>query len=90
MTRSVHITLIGLLALVMVFTSCAKDELVEPCSHSAPEQSADEKALTSSHGTSDPDGAEAPGGRSDEDGSGIGDDGDDLSGSDRGRRKPTP
>ncbi len=75
---------LAVIAMLTLFASCGKDALVEPCSHG---QVANGKASSL-----DPSDQGAPAGASsngdvDADGTGISDDGDDLSGSERNRKR---
>jgi hypothetical protein len=76
------------LALALMLTllaSCSKDELVEPCGHTS-------EVGTKANGSTDgADANEANGGPGDSntEGTDISDDGDDLSGSERNKRKKT-
>jgi hypothetical protein len=75
---------LALVAMLTLFASCGKDALVEPCNHSAV---AEGKASSADPGGEDTAADAASSGESDPDGSGISDDGDDLSGSERNKKK---
>jgi len=76
--------ILALVAMLTLFASCGKEALVEPCGYG---EVANAKAasLTDEGNPADA----SSGGVVDPDGTGISDDGDDLSGSERNRKKRT-
>jgi hypothetical protein len=78
------LSLLGLLVVVSLLASCSKEELVEPCDHTTNEA----KAASNDEGeATDPVEASENTNENDPDGNTISDDGDDLSGSERNRKK---
>lgn len=75
-----------ILVLVVLLASCSKDELVEPCGHADPIET---KAASSNSGEGDASEASGSGGDTNVDDAGISDDGDDISGSERNRKRKT-
>lgn len=72
----------ALVAMLTLFASCGKEALVEPCGQS---EVANAKASSLGDAGSPADASNS--GDPDPDGTGISDDGDDLSGSERNRKK---
>jgi hypothetical protein len=78
------------LALVLMITllaSCSKDELVEPCGHTPAAQEKSNGGTAGDSGAVNE--ASGNGGNTGIEDAGISDDGDDLSGSERNKRKKT-
>jgi hypothetical protein len=79
---------IFLLVAALVLTACTKEEPAHPCTHQQ-QAGGDAKAMTTAaQSASMPYTAPGPGGR--HHGDAIGDDGDDLSGTERANRKRVP
>lgn len=78
--------IIALVAVLTLFASCTKEDLVAPCGQG--EMSNAKASDLGSTGQGTPANA-ASGGTTDTDGTGISDDGDDLSGNERNRKKRT-
>jgi len=78
--------IIALVAVLALFASCTKEDLVAPCGHGEVSNAKASDLGATGQGTP----ADASsGGTTDPDGTGISDDGDDLSGSERNRKKRT-
>lgn len=76
--------IIALVSALTLFASCAKEDLPAPCGYG--EMSNEKASDLGSNGQGTPANA-ASGGNTDTDGTDISDDGDDLSGSERNRKK---